>query len=422
DKIIAVVGEEIILKSDIEKNYINQQLQGLVSSSSDYRTNILENFLVQKLLIAQAKLDSISVSEDEVEAEVSRQINFYANTLGSVERVESYFDKNIEDIRNDLRSNLRDELTTQNMQSKIMENIRTTPSEVKALFRKIPKDSLPDMPDKYELQQIVLKPQVSEAEKERIRELLRGFREQIQNEETSFTTLAVLHSQDGAASKGGELGYMSKTELVPKFADVAFNLKPGRVSKIVETEYGFHIMKLNDRQGEKLNVRHIVLQPKVSAQEREEALQALDTIRQAILTDDDFTFEKAAYFYSTDKKTRNNGGLMASEEDIDSKIERALVPGEIARQIANLKVGEITQPFVDRTEYGEEYKIVKVKAFYPQHKANLEEDWMIFENMLKNEKQRERFNKWLKEKQQETYIRIDDEYKNANFNFQGWIK
>lgn len=421
DKIIAVVGEEIILKSDIENAYLQQQGQGLISSSSDYKAELLEQQLVQKLLVAQAKIDSVTVTEDEVEAEVANRVEYLISNIGSRERLEAYFSKSLDDIKDEMRSPIREKLITDRMQQKIVEKIRITPSEIRTYFKRIPKDSLPDMPDKYELQQIVLKPNVSEAEKERIRERLRSFREQILNGEKTFNTLAVLYSEDGSAARGGELGYQSKTDWVPEFAEAAFSLKPGKISKIVETEYGFHIIQLIDRQGEKINVRHILLQPKVSEEEKEEAMHRLDTIKQYI-ADNKMTFEEAALYFSTDKKTKNNGGLIADRMTADSKIARSEIKGEMAREVNRLKVGGISEPFADRSEGRDEFKIVKVKAFYPQHKANLDDDWMNFELMLKNEKQMDKLEKWIEEKQANTYIHIDDSYKNAKFRYNGWFK
>ena len=420
DKIVAIVGEEIILKSDIENEFLSEQSQGIISSSSDYRADILEKQLIQKLLVAQAKIDSIVVTEDEVEAEVNSRIQYFTSVLGSKERVESYFNKTIADIKNDLRAPTREKLIAENMQQHIVNKIRSTPSEIKAYYKKLAKDSLPDIPDKYEIQQIVLKPTISDAEKERLRDRLREFRDQILNGEKTFNTLAVLYSEDGASSRGGELGYMSKTEMVPEFAEAAFNLKPGKISKIVETEFGFHIIQLIDRQGEKINVRHIILQPKVTDEEREEALHRLDTIRTYIM-DKKMTFEEAAHYFSTDKKTRNNGGLVAAA-DGDSRIEKAAIGGETARQVNRMKVGQVSEPFNERTDHGEELKIVKIKAFYPQHKANLDDDWMIFEMMLKRDKQMEKLEKWIKEKQANTYIHLDDDYKKSKFRYNGWIK
>lgn len=308
------------------------------------------------------------------------------------------------------------------MQSKIVNNVRVTPSEVRYFYRKFNKDSLPEVPDKYEIQQIVVKPRISDVEKERIRNRLREFREDILEGKQTFNTLAVLYSEDpGSAAKGGELGYQSKNDLAPEFAEAAFSLKPGRVSKIIETEFGFHILQYIDRQGDKVNVRHILLRPRISETEREEAIQHLDSVLMYI-NDKEVTFEQAAYIFSMDKKTKNNGGLIFNEEDADSKLPKELIQGEMARQVNNMKVGEISAPFLDQTRTGEEYKIIKIKAYYPSHTANLDDDWLSFENGLKSKKQQEVLDKWIKEKQENTYIHIDDEFKDMKFHYDGWFK
>lgn len=423
DKIVAIVGDEIILKSDIENAFLQEQGRGLISSSSDYKTEILEQQLIQKLLLAQAQVDSVSVTEDEVENAVAGQIDFFISNIGSQERLEAYFGKSLQAIKDDMRNPLREKLITEQMQQKIVEKIRLTPSEIRTYFKKIPKDSLPDMPDRFELQQIVLRPDISDAEKERVREQLRAYRDQILKGEKTFNTLAVLYSEDPkSAVRGGELGYFTRKALDPAFADAAFNLKPGKISKIVESEFGFHIIQLIDRQGDKINVRHILIQPKIADQEKEEALHRLDTIRQYV-TDAKMTFEEAAFYFSTDKKTKNNGGLFADPQTSEAKIARADIPGEMAREVNRLKPGQTSEPFITHNESGlEEYKIVKVKAFYPQHKANLEDDWQNFEIQLTHEKQMDKLEKWIKEKQTSTYIHIDEAYQNAKFRYDGWIK
>ena len=306
DKIVAIVGDEIILKSDIENAFLQEQGRGVITSSSDFKTELLEQQLVQKLLMAQAAVDSITVSEDDVENALSGQIEHFINNIGSQERLEAYFGKSLQAIKDEMRNPMRERLITEEMQQKIVEKIRITPSEVRSYFKKIPKDSLPDMPDRFEIQQIILQPNISDAEKERIRERLREYRDQILKGEKTFSTLAVLYSEDpNSAVRGGELGYIPRSNLDPAFAEAAFNLKPGRISKIVESEFGFHIIQLIDRQGDKINVRHILLRPQVAESEKEEALQRLDTIRQYV-TEGKMTFEEAAYYFSSDKKTKNN--------------------------------------------------------------------------------------------------------------------
>lgn len=423
DKIVAIVGDEIILKSDIENAFLQEQGRGVITSSSDFKTELLEQQLVQKLLMAQAAVDSITVSEDDVENALSGQIEHLINNIGSQERLEAYFGKSLQAIKDEMRNPMRERLITEEMQQKIVEKIRITPSEVRSYFKKIPKDSLPDMPDRFEIQQIILQPNISDAEKERIRERLREYRDQILKGEKTFSTLAVLYSEDpNSAVRGGELGYIPRSNLDPAFAEAAFNLKPGRISKIVESEFGFHIIQLIDRQGDKINVRHILLRPQVAESEKEEALQRLDTIRQYV-TEGKMTFEEAAYYFSSDKKTKNNGGLFANPLTAEAKIARADIPGEMAKEVNRLKTGEISEPFTTHSENGaEEYKIIKIKAFYPQHKANLDDDWQNFELMLTREKQMEKLEKWIKEKQENTYIHIDDNYKNGKFRYDGWIK
>ena len=423
DKIVAIVGDEIILKSDIENAFLQEQGRGYISSSSDYKTEILEQQLIQKLLMAQAVIDSVIVSESEVENAVSSQIEHFINNIGSKEHLEDYFGKPLQAIKDDMRNPMREKLITEEMQQKIIEKIRITPSEVRNYFKQIPKDSLPEMPDRFEIQQITIQARISDAEKERIRTQLRDFRDQILKGEKTFSTLAVLYSEDPqSAIRGGELGYFPKSNLDPAFAEAAFNLKPGRISKIVESEFGFHIIQLIDRQGDKVNARHILLRPKINEKEKEEALLRLDTIRQQIV-DGKITFEEAAFYFSNDKKTKNNGGLFANPYTAEAKIARADIPGEMARVVNQLKNGEISAPFTTHSEKGsEEYKIIKIKAFYPKHKANLEDDWQNFELMLTQSKQMEKFEKWIKEKQQNTYIHIDQDYRNGKFKYDGWIK
>lgn len=421
DKIIAVVGEEIVLKSDIENDLLHAQTQSAIANTADAKAQIFENRLVSKLLMAQAKIDSITVTDSEVEAQLNSQLELYIQNIGSREKLEGYFGKSYEEIKNEMRTPLREQMITGRMQQKIVENVRVTPSEVRYFYRKFNKDSLPEVGDKYEIQQIVIKPRISDTEKERIRNRLRQFRDEILEGKQSFNTLAVLYSEDpGTAAKGGELGYMSKSQLTPEFAEAAFSLKPGRISKIVESEYGFHIIQYIDRQGDKVNVRHILLRPRIEESDREAALQRLDSVV-SFIKNGELTFEQAAFYASSDKRTKNNGGLIFSS-NADSKLPKELIKGDMARQVSSLQVGEISEPFLDRTETGDEYKIIKIKAFYPAHTANLDDDWISFENGLKSKKEQEIFEKWIKERQQNTYIHIDDEYKNIKFHYDGWIK
>jgi len=423
DKIVAVVGEEIVLKSDIENEllHLRQQSQSSFIENPDTKAQLLERLLINKLLLAQAKIDSIFATDEQVEKQLNSQIEYYIRQSGSQEKLEAYFGKSIEEIKNEMRVPMRDNIITSQMQQKIVEAARVTPSEVRHFYKQTDKDSLPEVGDKYELQQIVVRPKISNEEKERVRNRLRGFRDDILAGKQSFQTLAVLYSEDNvSATRGGELGYMSKNDLVPEFAEAAFSLKPGKLSKIVETEYGFHLIQYIDRQGDRMNVRHILLRPKIEEKARKEALSHMDTIMD-LLKKDEIPFEYVAQRTSDDTKTRLNGGLIINQE-ADSKLLRESIRGEMARQVAKLKVGEISAPFLDQDGPIEEYKIIRLKAFHPSHKANLEDDWNTFEQALLRKKQQELFEKWIREKQESTYIHIDEDYQTGKFTYKGWIK
>ena len=422
DKIVAVVGDQIVLKSDIENDLMHlQQARGDFSNTLNLRDEVFEQKLIQKLLLAQAEVDSVTTTDDEVEAQLNAQIDYYISEIGSQEQLEAFFGKPLQAIKDETRPLVRDNIITQRMQAKIVEDVRVTPSGVRSFYKTLDQDSLPDVPEKYEIQQIVVKPKVTDVEKERVRARLREFRDQIQSGAQSFTTLAVLYSEDpGSAPRGGDLGYITKTDMVPEFAAEAFSLKPGRLSKIVETEYGFHLIQCVDRQGDRMHARHILLRPKIDEEERQEAIHALDTITEYI-EEEGLSFEEAALYFSADKQTRRNGGLLV-DENTDSRLSRDKIRDAMAIEVAKLKVGEISEPFMDNSSGSEEYKIIKIKAYHPQHKANLEDDWSNFEEMLRMQKQQEVFLKWIREKQESTYIHIDDAYKNMTFRYDGWIK
>jgi len=421
DKIIAVVGDQVVLKSDVENRFLSLQAQGYTSGGVDLKTEIFEDLLIQKLMIAQAQVDSIEVTEQEVENDLQRKMEMYIQRIGSKEKLEQYFNKSIVDMKNELRDDTRNEKIKDKMQAEITKNISATPAEVRELYKSIPNDSLPVIPGELQIQQIVKKPKVSDGEKDRIREKLRGFRGRIMKGE-SFATLAVLYSEDpGSAQRGGELGYTPRANLVPEFANEAFNLKPEKISKIVESEYGFHIIQLIDRKGERINVRHILLKAQIAKADRDVATTQLDSIAD-LIRNDKIKFEEAAYYYSDDKDTRNNGGLLVNPYNATSKFEKESLPPAIAKKVNDLKVGEISEAFLDIQQGKESYKLIKIKSETKSHKANLSDDWSQFENMLKSKKQQGLLNKWIKEKQSSTYISIDDSYKNAKFRFNNWIK
>jgi len=421
DQIVAIVGNEPVLKSDIENEFMKAQAENRISGAFDYKAFLLEEQLIQKLLLAQAKLDSITVTETEVENQLNQRIEAFISRIGSREKLEKYFQKSLIEIKDEFRDDIKNGMITQRMQAKITEHIRVTPSEVRHFYKSLPKDSLPDMPAELEIQQIVAKPKITVAEKERIRKRLREFRERILKGE-SFATLAVLYTEDLASvKKGGELGYTVRTKLVPEFANAAFNLKPGKISKIIETEYGFHIIKLVDRKGERINVRHILLIPKIAEEERTNAIERLDSIAKGI-REGKSDFKTAAFYFSEDKDTKNNGGLIVDKRTSNSRIPLAALPPTLSKQVSALKLGEISDPFLESARSGDEYKIIKIKAIHKSHKANLNDDWSNFEQMLISKKSQKVMERWIQNKLKTTYIHIDDSYKNTKFRYKGWIK
>ena len=420
DKIIAVVGDQVVLKSDVENSFLGYKAQGYKSGSVDFKSEIFEDLLIEKLMIAQAQVDSVEVTEQEVENDLQRKIEYYIQKIGSKEKLEQYFKKSISDIKNQMRDMTRSDKIKQKMQAEITKNISATPAEVRDLYSKISQDSLPTIPGEMQIQQITRSPKITNAEKDRIREKLRSLRDRIMKG-ANFATLAVLYSEGPSAPRGGELGFTPRSDLVPEFANEAFNLKPGKVSKIVETEFGFHIIQLIDRKGERINVRHILLKPRIKQEDRVRATEILDSIAD-LIRNDKIKFKEAAFYYSDDKDTKQNGGLIVNPNNASSKFTKDALPPSIAKEANKLKVGEISEAFLDEQRGQETYKIIKIKSQTKPHKANLADDWSQFENMLKNKKQQILLSKWIKEKQSSTYISIDDSYKNATFRFKNWIK
>jgi len=424
DQVVAIVGNQPILKSDVENEFIRYQSMGMLSGSKDFKGQLFEEILVQKLLLSQANRDSITVTESQVENQLNSRIDQYVKRIGSKEKLEKYFNKSIIELKSEFRNDIRNMMITEQMKNNITKDVRVTPSEIRRFYRSLNKDSLQDVPEELELQQIVRKPSVTLAEKEKIRKRLRDFRERI-NKGESFATLAVLYSDDkGSASRGGELGYTARAKLVPEFANVAFNLKTDKVSKIVETEYGFHIIQLIDRKGERINVRHILLKPNIDGKEKQNAMNKLDTLANKI-RNKEFSFGKAAQYFSDDKDTRNNEGIIVNPQTGSSKLSLNILSQlspATAQVVKKLKVGEVSDPYLDESRGQISYKLVTVSKINETHKANLNDDWTQFENMLIAEKKKKIFDKWVIEKQKTTYIHIDDTYKNVEFNYKGWIK
>jgi len=422
DQIVAVVGGNIILKSDIETQYLQMQAQG-ATSTGDMKCEILENLLEQKLLLAEAQLDTtITVTDNQINQEMDRRMQYFIEHIGSEKAVEQYFHKPIIQIKADMEDAIREQLMTQQMHSKITENVSVTPSEVRRFYKNMKPDEIPMVKEQLQYAEITVLPKISEKEDLRVKTQLRDLKKRVENGE-NFATLAVLYSEGPSARNGGELGYLGRGQLDPAFAAVAFNLKPGKVSKVVKSEMGYHIIQLIDRKGEKVNVRHIIIKPKVSPKELEHAKEHIDSIADYIRRDS-ISWERAAYLYSFDKDTRNNSGLVINPNTGSSKFEVSQLDPAVSKVITKMKIGEISDPFLmqDPKRQRQVYTIVKLLDKSKPHKANLAEDYQMLSDMCLQKKKEKVYQNWIADRVAKTYVRIDDSYVNCNFKFKNWVK
>lgn len=427
DEVVWVVGDEAILKSDVESERLNAQYEGRKFDGDPYCI-IPEQLAVQKLFLHQAAIDSIEVSEQEVIGQVERRTNWLIEQVGgSKEKLEEYYNKTSTQIREMLRENIRDGLTVQKMQQHIVGEIKITPAEVRRYFKDLPQDSIPFVPTQVEVQIVTLEPKIPLEEVERVKKTLRDYTDGINSGKMSFATYARFYSEDpGTARRGGELGFMGKGELVPEYANVAFNLQdPNKVSKIVETEFGFHIIQLIEKRGDRINTRHILLKPKVEEKDLEAALVRLDSIADDI-RNQKFTFDDAATYISQDKDTKNNHGLMANKNTGTARFEMqdlAQVSQEVARMVENMNVGEISRAFTMINDKGKEVcAIVKLKSRINGHKATISEDYQRLKAIVMEKRSEDKLEKWIKEKQKHTYVRINEKWQKCDFKYPGWIK
>ncbi len=420
DQVIAVVGKNYILKSEIESQFA--QLEKTTNNSVDLKCDILEELLYQSLLLHQSELDSITVSDKEIDAQLDRRIRYFVSQIGSEKKLEEYFNKSILEIKTDLRASLQKQMVSEKMQDKLTGTIKITPSEVRQFFKDMVPDSIPIIPEEIEYEQIVLYPTITEKEKLAVKEKLNELRERILKGD-KFSTLAVLYSEDpGSSTKGGELGFLGRADLVPEFAAVAFKLKDGEISKIVETEYGYHIMQLIERRGEQINIRHILITPKVEPVSALKARNKLDSIANQVKIDS-IKFNKAATLYSQDDETRSNGGLAVNPYTNNSRFEIEQLDPVTSFWIKKLKTNEISSPSEFSDAKGKKcYKIIKLKARYPSHKANLNDDYQKIQEIATANKKQNIMKDWIEKEQKITYIHIDNSYLNCNFKYKGWIK
>lgn len=424
DGIAWVVGDEAIMKSEIESVRSQYQIEGK-RINGDPRCVIPEELAVQKLYLHQADLDSVIPTDQQVVQQADALINYYISSLGSREKLEEYMNKTYSQIREEARESARTQLAVQQMQEKLVEKVTVTPADVRRYFSKLPADSIPFVPAQVEVQIITAEPKIPVEEIEDIKRRLREFSDRVNNKETDFGTLARMYSEDRAtAVNGGETGFFGRGQWVPEFANVAFNLSdPNRVSKIVETEYGFHIIKLVEKRGDRVNVQHILLRPKASTEELQAGLSRLDSIANDIRSEK-FTFDAAAAALSADKQTRNNHGLMQNQNTGTSRFEMAELPQEIARVVDRLNIGEISQAFtmINGTDGKEMCAIIKVKNKIPGHKATISDDYQRLKDIVLQHRQMEVLKKWVENKVKQTYVRINEGWDDCNFSHTGWIK
>ena len=427
DEVVWVVGDEAILRSDVEFQRLQAEMQGTKIDGDPYAL-IPEQLAINKLFLHQAEIDSIYVSESDVMDQAQYQLDYMVELAGSKEKLEEYRGLSMKEIRQEIVDYMIENERITQVKQAIVGTRKPSPAEVRRYFQKMPEDSLPYIDEQVEVQIITVTPEPEEEEVQKIKETLQEYATRINSGETSFGALARLYSQDdGSARQGGELDYCGRAELVPEFANVAFALTDkNTVSKIVKTEYGYHIMQLMDRRGDKVKVRHILLRPEVSDASIETALSILDTIRCEIDTTK-LTFEDAVNLFSDDKDTRNNDGLMANSSagmyTQTSRFSMDELQQDIAKQTAKLEPGEVSQPFSFINDKGATMcAIIKLKSRIPGHHADITEDFQTLSDIVEAEHQEEVLRDWVKEKQRTTYVSIKEGWRKEGYRYPGWIK
>ena len=424
DEVIWIVGDEVILRSDVEK----QRLQALADGTriqGDPYCVIPEQIAIQKLFLHQASLDSVVVSESTITSQVEYKLNEYISQIGSKEKVEDYFHKSISALREEMREIFKNQKIISEMQQKLVGKIQLTPGDVRRYFKDLPKDSIPEVPAQVELQVISFQPPVPPEELIRVKEVLRDYTDRVNSGKSDFSVLARLYSEDTeSAKRGGELGFFGKGVMVPEFTSVAFSLTdPKKVSRIVQTEMGFHIIQLIEKRGDRINCRHILLKPKVTYSDRESGFHKLDSISN-LIRENKITFEQGVLAYSQDKNTFMNAGLMLNDKAETSKFEYQDLPPEIAKVAYSMNVGEISKPFsmINKATNKEVVAVVKLKSKVQNHTANLTDDYHMLKGYFEGMKKNEFLKNWIAKKQKETYISIDPAWQNCEFQYPGWVK
>ena len=418
DRIEAIIGNEIVLTSDFESQYLQYLSEGNIRSEQ-VRCEIIEDILFQKLLVNQAKIDSIEISDDQVDSEIDKRLNYFENQLGSFNKVEEYFGKTKIEIKIELARVIKDQFLAQKLQSSIIDDVKVTPTEVREFFSKEKESDIPEIPEKIELLQIVIKPEITDDQKQELRQKLNDFRSRVYQGE-DFKMLATLYSDDlGSSAKGGELGFVNRGDLVPEFERAAFRLKQGEISEVVESQFGFHIIQLIQRRGEQINVRHILLKNKVSSTALYNAQLKIETIEQEIKKGK-ITFEDAVLKYSDDE-SKNNGGILLNPNTMSTMHSLEELAAELRYSVEKLRVEEISSPrmFQD-SDNVQAYRILKLNKRIAMHRANLVDDFSMIKDFVINIKKQEKITLWIEENIDNTYLKINDDIASCKFKNK-WI-
>jgi len=425
EEVAWIIGDEPIYKSEIEQAYQDAQ-QDRVPIVGDPYCVLPEQIAVERLFLHQADLDTIEVQEAMVQQSVDGQMNFLITNLGSREKVEAYFNKPFNEIRDYYATSMRNRYRIGQVRQNLTKDLKVTPADVRRYFDQLPEDSIPFVPLQVETQIITINPMIPRQEIDDIKARLRDYSDRVTRGESEFSTLAILYSEDAASSvRGGEIGFMGRGQLVPEYAAVAFNLNdPQKVSKIVETEYGYHIIQLIEKRGDRINTRHILLKPKVADKDLTDAIHRLDSVRTDIADNHKFSFEEAARYISQDKDTRNSNGVMVNSQTGTTRFEMSQLPQEVAKVVGQMEPGQISEPFImrDPSRDREIVAIVRLTNRIPAHRANLSDDYQQIKDMYENSTKEKMVQDWLKNKIRDTYVRIEDGWRGCDFKYDGWIK
>lgn len=422
EEVAWMVGDQPIYKSEIEEAY-QQMLYEKTPLKGDPYCVIPERLALEKLFLHQADIDTVEVQESMVAQAVDQRLNYLVTNLGSKEKVEEYFRKPYAEFREQMSESMRNQYRIQQVQSNISKDLKVTPSDVRKYFSTLPDDSIPFIPLQVEAEIITINPRIPQQEIDDIKARLRDYADRVNRGESEFSTLAILYSEDGSSVRGGEIGFLGKGHLEPEYAAVAFNLNdPKKASKIVETQYGFHIIQLIEKRGDRVNTRHILLRPKVAAADLNDAVARLDSLK-AEINAGKFTFEEATVV-SQDKDTRNNHGRMVNAESNTTRFEMSQLPQEVAKKINDMEVGEISDAFVmtDPKRNCDIVALVKLTARIPAHKANLSDDYQTIKGMYENAAKQRMVDEWIAKKIKDTYVKIEDNWIDCEFEHDGWLK